>query len=188
MTNKLNTNLNNTKLKIIADLFKQHPEYVDLLKKNDLSTLYRQINSFMKRWWVTELLYSAGIDPLDYLSFVPGYFISDYQYTLNLILPNNILNINNNAFFDCYLSSITFGKNVYNIGDGAFGACPNLEKVEFNSKLAEIGSEIFRGCINLTSIDYQGSKNQWGKINKNADWAAGSNIQRIVCTDGIIEL
>ena len=38
MTNKLNTNLNNTKLKIIADLFKQHPEYVDLLKKNDLST------------------------------------------------------------------------------------------------------------------------------------------------------
>lgn len=28
MTNKLNTNLNNTKLKIIADLFKQHPEII----------------------------------------------------------------------------------------------------------------------------------------------------------------
>ena len=142
----------------------------------------------MKRWWVTELLYSAGIDPLDYLSFVPGYFISNYQYTLNLILPNNILNINNNAFFDCYLSSITYGENVHNIGDEAFGACPNLKRVEFNSKLAEIGSGIFKGCVNLTAIDYQGSKDQWEKINKNTDWAYGSNIQRIVCTDGVIEL
>ncbi|MGM9544673.1 MAG: hypothetical protein ACI3T9_06780 [Romboutsia timonensis] len=99
MTNELNINLNNTKLeKITTDLFKQHPEYVDLLKKNDLSTLYRQINGAVKRWWVTELLYSAGIDPLDYLSFVPSYFLFNYHYTLNLILPNNILNINNNAF------------------------------------------------------------------------------------------
>ena len=38
MTNKLNINLNDTQLRAIKDLFKQHPEYVDLLKKNDLST------------------------------------------------------------------------------------------------------------------------------------------------------
>lgn len=190
MTNKLNINLDNAKSKkIITDLFKQHPEYVDLLKKNDLSTLYRQIyGGPVPRWWLTELLYNAGIDPLDYLSFVPSFFIFHYHYTLDLILPNNILNINHDAFFYCYLSSITFGENVHNIGDEAFGECLNLKKVEFNSKLAEIGSRIFRGCTNLTTIDYQGSKDQWEKINKNTDWADLSNIQRIVCTDGVIEL
>lgn len=45
----------------------------------------------------------------------------------------------------------------------------------------------FYNCNNLTSVNYLGTMYQWKKIVK-ASQSLGSNIKKIICSDGTIEL
>lgn len=70
-----------------------------------------------------------------------------------------------------WIPSTLIGFDVIKIGDSAFRSAKNqeLKRVFLPESLKEIGSDIFEGCDALTDIYFQGSKEQWEKIEKKTD-------------------
>jgi hypothetical protein len=71
----------------------------------------------------------------------------------NTTMPNDIISINNGAFYGCSgLTSITIPNSVTSIGDNAFGACGKLTSITITSGVTSIGYQAFIGCRSLSSI------------------------------------
>ena len=77
----------------------------------------------------------------------------------NIILPNNLSEIKESAFYNSKLLSIRIPASVETIERYAFGGCTSLATVTFEkeSKLATIGSEAFKQCFDLRSIEIPAS-------------------------------
>ncbi|MBR1988642.1 MAG: leucine-rich repeat protein [Clostridia bacterium] len=78
-----------------------------------------------------------------------------------IVLPDTLTTIANDAFYRCGITSITIPASVTRIGIRAFQFCNNLNSVIFEegSKLENLESYVFSGCaslrtINLPSLDY----------------------------------
>ena len=73
----------------------------------------------------------------------------------NIILPNNLSEIKESAFYNSKLLSIRIPASVETIERYAFGGCTSLapETCEKESKLATLGSEAFKPCCDLRSIE-----------------------------------
>ena len=103
-------------------------------------------------------------------------------------LPEGVKIIGDESFFMCTgLKSIVIPESVTHIGDYNFYGCTNLEEVTISSSVKTIGSSVFNGCVNLTSIKYTGTISEWKNISNN-NWNTVSKIQKVICTDGEIEI
>ena len=72
---------------------------------------------------------------------------------LNLVIPEGMTEIGNNAFKDCSsLESITIPASVTSIGDKAFWGCKSLESVTIGNSVTSIGDSAFSWCTSLASI------------------------------------
>ena len=70
-----------------------------------------------------------------------------------LVIPNNVTSIGDNAFYSCTgLTSVTIGNSVTSIGDGAFSSCSGLTSVTIGNGVTSIGGYAFRDCSGLTSV------------------------------------
>ena len=80
----------------------------------------------------------------------------------------NTKTINRLTFYQASkLKKVTLGKNVKNLaGDWIFAATSS----------------------SLVSIHYEGTMDEWNLINKDGRWKDNSNITKIICSDGTIEL
>ena len=85
-----------------------------------------------------------------------------------ITLPKTIKNIGESAFSGCRsLKEITLPKTIKSIGKHAFWDCNNLEKIELPEGIEDIGESVFSGCANLKYIVFEGTKDEWNKINQN---------------------
>lgn len=104
-------------------------------------------------------------------------------------IPNGLTYIGKEAFFGCTtLESISIPDTLTYISAGAFCNCYELKSITIGNNVTRIGYSAFFRCTSLTSIKYIGTKDEWRKINKGANWRLESQIQEINCTDGIIKL
>lgn len=73
--------------------------------------------------------------------------------------------INNAAFPNSAVTSVTIPDSITSIPDAAFYNCGNLETIHIPVSVTFIGSYAFDDCPNLMTVTYSGSKTQWDKIN-----------------------
>ena len=161
---------------------------------------------------MTNILLKAGFNPLQYLDHVPYAFLYGQTdvttidipnnvnyidlYTFasctnlkSVIIPNSVEHIDDGVFSGCTsLNEIVIPNSVTSIGDAAFDGCDELTEVTINSDIEEIGYSAFGNCNKLLRIDYDGTREQWLKIDKNPSWSIRSKIKEINCTDGIINI
>ena len=105
-----------------------------------------------------------------------------------VIIPDRVTSIGAWAFYNCSgLTSVTIGNSVTSIGEYAFYNCSGLTSVTIPDSVTSIGESAFAGCSGLMSIKYDGTKEQWQAISKNAYWNLDMANYVIYCTDGIIE-
>lgn len=86
------------------------------------------------------------------------YFSSDDSWTdsssiIEVVIPNSVTCIGNNAFACCRkLTSITVPNSVTKIGDAAFKNCVSLTSIVIPDGVTSIGKWAFYGCESLTSV------------------------------------
>ncbi len=72
----------------------------------------------------------------------------------SITLPSTITSWGSNIFYDCEsLTDVNLPDNMTILPGGCFWNCENLETVEIPSGITEFGSQCFRGCSNLKSIE-----------------------------------
>lgn len=89
------------------------------------------------------------------------------------------------------LEEIYIPPSITEISDYSFFRCKNLEKVILTNNLTKIGESAFAQCDNLKIFIYNGTIEDWNKINKDKYWLnqmttinpISVNIQ---CLDGTI--
>jgi hypothetical protein len=70
------------------------------------------------------------------------------------------------AFSGCKrLSSIEIPNSVTSIGEKAFDSCDSLTSIVIGDSVTNIGDYAFIYCSSLTSVYYNGTKEDWAKIN-----------------------
>ncbi len=133
-----------------------------------------------------------------------------YSKFSNIMLPKNITNIGQKAFYNCVsltqinipnkvetigygafsgcslITSITLPSGIVSIEDNTFYACVALNKVNLNAcvNLTTIGSSAFRYCANLTSITIP-NKVQYIKSNA---FNSCSSLKNILLSNSLISI
>ena len=81
----------------------------------------------------------------------------------DLVIPNGIKTINDNAFAYCNsLESIVIPSSVESIGISAFSWCNGVKSISISSDITSIGNYTFEGCSSLISISIPNSVNTIG--------------------------
>ena len=119
--------------------------------------------------------------------------LGDYSFYNNsklkeIIIPDKVNKIGTECFYSCY--SLEYVKiNSKIIGDWAFELCPKLKKVEISNNINKIGGRIFSRSTNIEEFVFLGTIDEWNKISyKASNWKNNSNITKVICTDGEVEV
>jgi len=72
----------------------------------------------------------------------------------NFVIPESVIEIQNNAFQGCNMNEITIPASVRIIGDRAFGGCPNLKKVIIKG-YPYVKFHAFEYCRELTTFIFE---------------------------------
>lgn len=68
------------------------------------------------------------------------------------VIPENVTEIDTEAFENCEFSSIELPQGLKNIGVWSFGKCLNITSIVIPDSIEEIGAFAFGGCSNLTDV------------------------------------
>ena len=105
-----------------------------------------------------------------------------------IVISESVTEIEGKAFYGCEkLKSVVLSKNFEKFGDFTFYACISLESINIPKSLDYIGSAIFLGCNSLKEVHFEGTKEEWNNVPDHSDLMVNSKIERIICTDGVIE-
>lgn len=165
----------------------------------------------------TQVLLTAGIDPLgpeSNLDFIPAHYLEECPDLYDIVIPARIQEICENAFCACInLHNVTFEKGsrcsyidskafsqtqleMIELPEGlhficreCFSYCSNLKRVVIPRSIETIEQGVFDNCRELKSLNYLGSKSSWNEdIALDCFDTDEDSIERIVCSDGVINL
>lgn len=88
----------------------------------------------------------------------------------SVTIPDSITSIPDAAFVNCsQLTNISIPNSVTYIGFSAFDGCASLKSITLPSSLRTIGNSAFAGCPSSMTVTYSGSKTQWDAITKGSN-------------------
>lgn len=109
---------------------------------------------------------------------------SEFQsFTGELIVPDDVLEIGNSAFYNCSINSIILSDSVEIINDNAFYSCDNLSSIIIPNSVTKIGSQAFYRCNNLDEVILSNSLTEIG-----SSAFAYTNISSINLPETLISL
>lgn len=162
-------------------------QYISLITDNKFEELYRiALREHVAIEDLTNSLLQADINPLEHMSYVPQDFF--YRSTKSIdgfIIPNNIVDIRERAFYETDLTEIVIPEGIQSIYTQAFARCKNLLFVTLPHSTEFIGGAIFTGCESLSEVRYNGTIEEWNKIDRHDKWLSISGILtvRLICKD-----
>lgn len=144
----------------ISDVIKDFiQKYSGEINNNDFNSIYNAIDEDFalntnETGVLTKLFLLSGINPLDYMEWVPSNFLRSVKNIDYINIPNKIEEICMSAFFDTDLKSIKLPSNLIVMGEYCF-ACSGIIKVKIPSNVSIIGQGAFQQCYNLKDVIFE---------------------------------
>lgn len=86
-------------------------------------------------------------------------------------IPDSVAVIGDSVFANCSkLQNVQMPDGVQTIGQSAFADCVSLKSILIGSGVQKIGSHAFNGCSFMTEFRYNGTAEEWGKIEIGDYW------------------
>ena len=139
---------------------------------------------------LTTIFSQAGINSLDYLTYIPeSYFFLHTDLAVYKV-PDNIVQIRDSAFERSTIKKL-IANSVEHILSNAFFDCSQLIEIELSDKIYSIQPTAFNRCINLSKVKYNNTF--YSLSSKVIDWSRiKSNYHSdkliIECTDETLEV
>lgn len=95
-----------------------------------------------------------SITILDNIKTIEGLTFGFCENLKEIILPKNLTSIEESAFADCGITSITIPESVTYIGKSAFKDCYSLEYASLPKSITQINDEMFSGCKSLKKLPF----------------------------------
>ena len=154
--------LSDNEKSILLNVLKENMGYVS---ENEWTQFYKSRSYWQADLFITTILtmmiYDLGVDPLEYMDSVPGFFLARADIT-DFVIPHGVKKIESSAF----------------------GGCEKLKTITIPTTMEEIQALSFEQCGNLNKIIYKGTKQMWSKINTWSAWSEDMGNFTIECTDG----
>lgn len=143
--------------------------HIELIDQNKFAELYIRATT---RWTfpnnrnislVTETLLDAGINPLEYMDYIPLCMFWESNIK-EIDIPETITFIENDAFHGCqYLEDITIPASCDHVGPNAFSACSKLITMTILNPNCEFDQDTLYafGTSNIKRIIYNGTIKQF---------------------------
>ncbi len=81
----------------------------------------------------------------------------------NTIIPNGVVEIGEEAFFDVDIKKISIPSTVKSIGNNAFNLCRSLEEVSLPEGVETVGANAFANCEAISTIELPNSMKNFGE-------------------------
>ena len=158
------------------------------LEEDKLDKFFLSITSKNYVSQVRKTLEKAGIDVINNIERIVPYMYFCDTTLLEIVIPSNISIVENYAFVNCNnLKTVMFEEGCEMIEEHAFSNCNDLRTIVLPKSVKYVDRYIASGTPHLFQIEYKGTSDDWELIKKAAQWAMGSNIKNIVCSDKTIE-
>ena len=73
----------------------------------------------------------------------------------NLILPNTLITIGEEMFYQSKLKTVVIPANATTIGNSAFEQCASLISIDIPANVETIGTAVFKGCSSLATVTFE---------------------------------
>ena len=103
-----------------------------------------------------------------------------------IVIPNEVTEIPDYAFFGYSCKEIEIPDSVTDIGRFALCNTSNLKTITLPAGLNDIGENAFQES-GIETINFKGTKEQWFKIDKGENWD-GNKVFVVHCSDGDIQI
>ncbi len=118
------------------------------------------------------------------VTVIDNYALRGCSWVTTINIPPSITTINDYAFQNTGISSITLSNNVKNLGSSVFRDCKNLQSVSLPSGISKIPDRFFYNCDNLTTFSTPSSVTSIGdKAFYNCD-----NLKTVTLSDNITSI
>lgn len=134
---------------------------------------------------LTTMIMDCGVNPLNYLKNVPGYYLAGQTTPFHtFIIPEGVESIDTRAFHLSQIEEVILPKSCTYVGYKAFSGCQLLSEVTIKNPDMDISDEAFYHC-QLDTIKYNGTAHQFmrSKLMKCAELLISTEVH---CTDKVI--
>lgn len=163
-------------------------QYINLITENKFEDLYKIAHrEYLVIEDLTNSLLQADINPLYHMTYIPRDFSYKSSKSIDgFIIPNNIVGIHERAFYETDLTEIIIPEGVQSIYTLAFARCKELLFVTIPNSIEFIDRAVFTGCESLVEIRYNGTIEEWNKIDRHNKWLSISGVLtvKLICKDG----
>lgn len=140
---------------------------------------------------LTATLFECNIDPckLSGWNAIPSFYLCRQNCRL-IAIPEGVEVIGQQAFDSCEkLLDVALPNSLVDIRDRAFYHCRQLTRITIPKNVYKMGRRIFEGTP-LHSLQYAGTVEDFKHTpwSKNLEWRLGSDIENVICVDGIVTL
>ena len=103
-------------------------------------------------------------------------------------IPNTVNTINNEACRNCTnLVYVNINAKMI-LSNFAFYNNSNLKTINIGTNINSISGNAFGNCRKIEKLKYEGTVEEWNNINKSNGWNSDSNITKVKCTDGEVDV
>lgn len=150
---------------VICEGITEIPDYAFIYCRNLSSVTIPDTVTFIGKHAFAGCYSLESIELPEDLEIIDWYAFAWCKELKSIVIPDKIKYIDQWAFYECTdLEDVVLPENLIGISYQAFAYCESLKSITIPHYVSYIGSGAFMGCENLADVYYNGTQDEWSKM------------------------